>query len=122
MPLDRSRAVVGSMQGLLRLPRIQIVSEDLMLGMLFGSSGAAVGSTQVRLRLPLACLSCATLRGFVRGRRDNINGPGPLRNGVVAAAILRMGIADTKLAAVPVDCTALGELECERPIVNCSNW
>src|SRR5436190_558183 len=98
-----------------------------MLGMPLGGSGAVVGSMQVGLPLTmiglviLACLRCVT-RAFVRGRRDN--GAGTLGNGVrsVAAVILRVGIANMKLAVVSGDRIALGELECERPIVHCSSW
>jgi len=46
MPLGSSRAVVGSMQGFLRLTVIWIVSRGLMLDMPVGSSRAAVGSMQ----------------------------------------------------------------------------
>ena len=95
--------------------------------MLLGAPGAVVRSMQGLLRLTLTgpvisvCLRCVTLRGF---RRDNINGPGTLGNGVpsVAAAILRIAITNMKFAAVSGDRIALGELECERPIVHCDSW
>src|SRR5690349_16296605 len=98
--------------------------------MLFGVSGAVVESIQVRLRLPLtgpaipAYLRCVTLRGFVGGRRDDVNGPGTLGNSVpsLAVTMLRVGIANMKLAAVSGHRIALGELECERPTVHCSSW
>ena len=100
-----------------------------MLDMPLGSSRAVVGIMQVGLPLTmiglaiLACLRCVT-RAFVRGRRDNVNGSGTLGNSVcsVAADILRVGIANMKLAVVSGDRIALGELECERPIVHCSSW
>src|SRR3954464_255498 len=59
-------------------------------------------------------------RGFVRGRRNNVNGPGTsgISDFSVAGATLRMGIADIKLAAAWGDCIALSEIECERPIVH----
>ena len=100
-----------------------------MPGILLGGYGAVIGSMQVGLPLTmigliiLASLRCVT-RAFVRGRRDNVNVSGTLGNSVrsVAAVILRVGIANMKLAVVSGDRIALGELECERPIVHCSSW
>src|SRR4029453_14041773 len=96
-----------------------------MLDIPLGSSRAVIGSMQVGLPLTmiglviLACLRCVT-RAFVRGRRDNVNGSGTLGNSVrsVPAVILRVGIPNMKLAVVSGDRIALGELECDRPIVH----
>src|SRR4051794_16922528 len=95
MPLGSSRAIVGIMQGFLRL-------------------------TVIGLVISLRCVT----RAFVRGRGDNVNGSGTLGNSVrsVAADILRVGIANMKLAVVSRDRIASGELECERPSVHCSSW